>query len=345
MPTHDSAHSDDSLMDRFDRAGLRRFRARDAVIAAAIVAVILLVTSGASIKKQGEEETNRLARDAVLAVGRPAAWLSGELPAQGVAHSLTGWLSPDLNLGSYVGFTSATSSGTTAGGIPLVTPDAFDPRTLGAAAPPRPRLRTMLVTGDSMSEPLDQYLAQDLDPDGVRVVRDPHIGTGISSTLLVNWAKLAEYQAQHDHPGAVVVFIGANDGYSMPGPGGRIVNCCSAEWAAIYANRVRQMMSSYRQGGAARVYWLTLPTPRSGPRAQIAHVVNAAIEVAAQPWADQVRVIDMVPVFTPNGYRDSVTIGGQPTIVRESDGIHLNNAGSQYAAKVVLGVVDRDYAY
>ena len=120
------------------------------------------------------------------------------------------------------------------------------------------------------------------------MTRDPHIGTGISNTVLVDWGKLSVHQVRQYHPDAVVVFIGANDGYSMPGPGGQQVNCCGAEWAAIYAGRVRQMMNTYRQGGAARVYWLTLPTPRESARAKIAVVVNAAIEVAAEPWRDQV---------------------------------------------------------
>jgi hypothetical protein len=49
-------------------------------------------------------------------------------------------------------------------------------------------------------------------------------------------------------------------------------------------------------------------------------------------------------VFTPgNVYRDSMTINGQPTIVRQSDGIHLNDAGSALAEKLVLAAVDRDF--
>ena len=55
------------------------------------------------------------------------------------------------------------------------------PCQIGVPPPPRRALHTVLVTGDSMSEPLDQYLAQLLSPNGVRVIQDPHIGTGIST--------------------------------------------------------------------------------------------------------------------------------------------------------------------
>ena len=55
-------------------------------------------------------------------------------------------------------------------------------------------------------------------------------------------------------------------------------------------------------------------------------------------------MLDTVPVFTPGDrYRDAMTIGGQPTIVREADGIHLNDAGSSLAAKLVLSTVDADF--
>jgi len=141
-----------------------------------------------------------------------------------------------------------------------------------------------------------------------------------------------------------VMFIGANDGFSMPAADGKQVSCCGAVWASIYAGRVRQLMNTYRQDGVARVYWLTLPAPRDSARAKVARVVNAAIDVAAEPWRDQIRVLDTVPVFSPGfQYRDSMPINGQPTIVRESDGIHLNDAGSALAEKLVLAAIGRDF--
>ena len=339
-------HADDNLMGRFEDAGNRRFTARDALIAIGVCAVILIVCAGASIRKAGNEMRSGIGRDAVLAVGRPAGFIADHLPFHRGANTLTQWLSPNTSLGNLPGgFFASLTLGVT-GGVAPVTPDAFQPAQLGLPSPPKRRLHTLLVTGDSMSEPLDQDLAQQLDPDGVHVIRDPHIGTGISTTVLVDWGKLSAYQVRHDHPDAVVVFIGANDGYSMPGPGGKQVNCCGAEWTAIYATRVREMMNTYRQDGVARVYWLTLPTPRDPARAEISRDVNAAIDVAAEPWLAQVRVIDTVPVFTPNNvYRDSMTINGQPTIVRESDGIHLNDAGSALAARIVLQRLAQDFTY
>jgi hypothetical protein len=178
----------------------------------------------------------------------------------------------------------------------------------------------------------------------VQVERDPHIGTGISKTGLVDWGRLSTQQAGDRKPAAVVVFIGANEGFPMPGPRGRELECCGPNWAAEYAYRVRRMMNTYRQGGDARVYWLTLPAPRDGDRQEIAHAVNAAISVAAEPYRAQVRVLDMSELFTPGwSYRDAMTVDGRRQIVREADGVHLNGTGAGVAAEAVLDAVRRDF--
>lgn len=337
--------NDDSLMDRFERHQLNRYRARDAIGAILVAACVLVLIQGASIGRAGQQLNAGIQRDIVVAVGRPAGWVANRLPLHSVAASLTSSLSPDPKLSSTGGF-GAHSATVTANQVPQVTGDAFDPATIGAPASPRRGLHTLLITGDSLSTPLDLEIARRLGGHGVRVIRDPHLGTGISKTDLVDWGRLSVTQTNADHPDAVIVFIGANEGFPMPGPTGAQVQCCGADWAAIYANRTRQLMDTYRQAGASRVYWLTVPTPQEAARAQIERVVNAGIEVAAQPWRDQISVIDTVPIFTPGEhYRASMAVGGQQTIVRESDGIHLNQAGSALLAQIVLGQLSQSYHY
>jgi lysophospholipase L1-like esterase len=332
-------------MNRFDRMGLRCFRGRDAVLAVLLTASLLVVCQGASIRKAGEQMNPGIGRELVLAVGRPAGWISDQLPLAGASRAATAWLSPNPSLSGLHGF-SARAAATAGGQIPAVTPDAFDPAAIGGKAPPRRPLHTLLVTGDSMSMPLDSDLARLLAPSGVHVIEDPHVGSGISNTLLVDWGKLAALQVRQDHPNAVVIFIGANEGFPMPGPEGRQIECCGPDWAAIYANRVRQMADTYRQNGLARLYWLTLPTPREAARRSIARVVNAAIAVGLQPWADQTRIVDTVPIFTPGEiYRDAMTVAGSQTIVRQADGIHLNDAGSSLLAGIVRARIEQDFTY
>ena len=53
-----------------------------------------------------------------------------------------------------------------------------------------------------------------------------------------------------------------------------------------------------------------------------------------------------MPIFTPGFvYRDAMSIGGKQTIVREADGIHLNEAGSSLLARYVLEAIGRNYTY
>jgi hypothetical protein len=56
--------------------------------------------------------------------------------------------------------------------------------------------------------------------------------------------------------------------------------------------------------------------------------------------------VDTVPIFTPGArYRDAMNVGGQQKIVRESDGIHLNQTGASLLADVLLGVIGRDWTH
>lgn len=331
----------DSRITRFDNAGLRGFSARDSLVAIAVTVVVLVLFAGGSVRDAGEEMRPGIGRDVVLAFGGPAGWIADRTPLPEVGQDLTSWLSPDEDLGEGAGFASAAAGdpGLSAE-LPPITPDYFDPVALGEKVEPQP-LETLLVTGDSLSTPLDNELAQSFAGTDVEVVADPHLAAAISNPGLVDWGRLSESQVAEHRPDAVVVFIGANEGYAIPGTGGADVECCGADYAAAFAERMRQMMDTYRQGGAAQVFWLEVPVARDPDREALSRVVNSSIDVASQPWRESVHAVDLVSVFTPGlEYRDSMTIDGKDTIVRESDGIHLNEAGSALAADVVLEQLD-----
>jgi lysophospholipase L1-like esterase len=325
-------HGDDSLMGRFDRWDLRRFSAWDAVKAVTLTTFLLLIFAGGSIRAAADELKPGLGRDIVKAIGGPAGWVADQLPFAETRRDLTSWLSPNQEL-SGQGFRAGPGgAGRPAAPVPT-TPQPLD---------------RLLVTGDSLSTPLDIEIARKLADQGasVEVTRDPHLATGISNTGLVDWGQLSSSQAANDDPDAVVLFIGANEGYPMPGPNGQQVSCCGPAWEAIFQSRVGQMMDNYLNGGVERIYWLTVPTQRDPARKPIADDVNQAIRAEAAKRGGAVRVVDLIPTFTPGDtYRDSIDIDGNQTIVRQSDGIHLNEDGSSVAADLVLQAVDRDFDY
>lgn len=320
--------------------GSRRMTARQAIAAVLAAFALLVVCDGDGIRRQGEKLDSGLERSVVLAVGHPAGWIADRLPFSGAVDQVTGWLSPDDDLGS----TDGTFTATAGAGAARVEPQAFDPRTLGLEAARKPALRRLLVTGDSMSQPMDAELARALTPAGVRTTRDPKFGTGISKTDLLDWGRYSGIQARRDEADATVVLLGANEGFPMKGPRGARLECCDARWAAEYATRVRTMMQAYGRGGRGRVYWLLVPLSSDRTRNSIIRVVNTTIRVAAGAFGDQVRVVDLPAVFTPEGrFRSAMEVGGREQVVRDPDGAHLNAVGGRLAADVVRRALARDF--
>ncbi len=228
--------------------------------------------------------------------------------------------------------------------FPTVTAQWFDPARIGAPAPPKRVLQNLLVTGDSMGKPLDYELYLALHERGVHVYSDLQFGGGISKDFVFDWPTEADAAARRFRPDATVVFIGANEGFPLRPPGGgRKVPCCGPHWAAAYANRARSMIASYRRAGAGRVYWITVPALRDVRRTAIGRVINEAIDVAAEPWRRQVRLVDGGAIFSPAGYRDSMPVDGVDTVVREPDGMHLNEAGARVLAKAVAAELLADF--
>ena len=322
-----------------------RLRARDALIVVGVVTLLLLLFEGDSVRRWGDQMGPGIGRDIVTAVGEPVGWVADQLPFADAADEATNWLASEDDLGDAGGFDAATETSEAPEGarIPPVSPESFDPVALGEPVP-KLELDTLLVTGDSMVLTLDTVIARELAGSDVKVIRDPHVGTGISKSGLVDWGKLSTKQVADDEPDAVVVFVGAGEGFPLPGPGGRDVECCGPDYAALYAARVRQMMDTYRQGGAARVYWMRIPTPRDDDVAEIIRTVNASIDVASVPWRAHVRVIDLGAVFTPDGsFRSAMDVDGREEIVRDPDGLHLSAKGGEVAADVVLDAIRRDF--
>lgn len=302
----------------------RRRSARDAITAIAVVAFVLLIAQGQSVTSGANEMQPGPERSILLAIGKPTGWISAQLPFAGKAKD-------------------EEAPAPVAAGNGAITAAAFDARALGEKAPTLPKLQNLLVTGDSLSMPLDQILTRRLADRGVKTDRDPHIGTGISKTDLLDWTAQSAKQAKKK-PQAVVMFVGANEGFPLKTPAGKSADCCTPDWAAAYANRVRVMMQTYLTSKDVRLYWLLVMAPRDAARQKIARAVNAAVRVAGANYGSQVRVLDMPAIFTPDGkYRDAITVDGKQKLVRRPDGIHLNDDGAEIAADAVMRSLEQDF--
>ena len=199
----------------------------------------------------------------------------------------------------------------------------------------------VLATGDSTMQGVDNFLADELINDAY-VRSDVHPGSGI--TRGVYWEWHAKSQTERLRQRVTVMSVGAaSDGLPIPNAIGIVQPCCGEPWIHEYANRARGIMQTFLRSGHGRVVWMTPPEPRWGPRAEITHATNVAVERAARGLAG-VKVIRIDQMFAPEGrYTDVITYRGREVRVRESDGVHLNVAGTAIAAKAVAEVIREDH--
>jgi hypothetical protein len=191
------------------------------------------------------------------------------------------------------------------------------------APPPR-----LLATGDSTMDGLDNALADQL-ADAATVTSQVEPGMAVSRAD--GWQPIAVKQVRRLKPRTTVVSLGANEGFAMRGADGAAHECCDEQWIDEYARRTRRTMLTYGK----RVFWLTIAGPREQRRVPVINAVNTAILRAAQGLAN-VRVVRMDLLFTPNGYTEAIRYDGRDVRVRETDGVHLNDAGAAIAAREVI---------
>jgi hypothetical protein len=201
----------------------------------------------------------------------------------------------------------------------------------------------LLAAGDSEMQLLDDFLGHDLRARGAEVTSDARISTGLTNTLFFDWQSHARQQTASLRPDVTVMYIGANDGFAVRDPQGRVVGCCGSAWSAGYALLAGRMMRTYLRGNAGRVYWFVLPTPRPGNFEALFSAVNAGINAAARRFPGRVGLIDADAFFTPGSrYRDFMTYHGHGFVIHESDGIHLSTAADEIAASLVVRALRAD---
>ncbi|MDO9355057.1 MAG: hypothetical protein Q7T55_15265 [Solirubrobacteraceae bacterium] len=323
--------------------GGRSTTARSAILVVVLAAVLCVLFAGDSIESSGEEMPEGVPRDVVVAVGGPTGSIARALPFASAADAVVGWFEADDPAPARA-VRPATVPGQAGASAGAITEADFDRRAVQSTTP-APTLKSLLVTGDSMSQPLDVHLARALEPKGVDVVRDPHLGSGISKTAPVDWTQLAPEQIAKDPVDVVVVLLGANEGFPLPVGGGKPdADCCTAAWAAAYATRAREVAQSWLDGGAQQVLWLALPAPQDPRRQPITRAVNAAVRVALGAFGGRATMLPTDDLFTPGGrFRGSMVVDGREQIVRREDGIHLNEVGSELAAQTTLAELRRLY--
>lgn len=210
------------------------------------------------------------------------------------------------------------------------------------AAPSAAPAQLTLATGDSMMYVTYRELAFELERYGADVRSDARIGSGITKPDLLDWRALAAQQAGELRPAVTIVFLGAGDVYPLS-VGSREYAWGSRGWLGAYERRVGAMLRSYQRGGAGRVYWLTLPTPRDEGLARVFRVNDRAVARAVRKAGPMASVVDITPAVTRRGrFARKLVVDGKRQAVRQLDGVHLAPAGARAAARVVRARLQAD---
>lgn len=209
-------------------------------------------------------------------------------------------------------------------GIPSITPLA----PLPALAPGAPR--TLALVGDSMMAVglSDTLLRETAGNPNLRVIRAFKSGTGLARPDVFDW--MQEYPAMiaGQHPDAILVAIGANDGQGFVDQG-KVLAFGTDAWVRVYQQRTEDFLNLLTQDGA-RVVWVGLPPMQSPAYNQRAEEINriAYSVVGRNPLATWWNPQPLI-AGKDGGFRDLLSSpDGKTTRIRQPDGIHLSDDGA-----------------
>lgn len=292
-----------------------------------------------AIVRAGEGMQAGTTRDVVLSVGRPLDAVAGAI----------GLHLPRRAFDMAFGQESKTAADTEleSGSADILRPRAERREARERAAAPQWRQPTparpleLLVTGDSEADLLGLRL-NDLDGEGLldidTVARN---GTALTNPGFFNWEVNAEQEIASREPDAVVMAIGANDGFNVE-VDGQLHPPGTPEWETEFARRVAVVMRTLTADGERPVYWVPPPTARDETFDEIYESQNRAAEIAARS-VEGARYVDIYSTINDGEYSDEVTIDGRRVLGRQSDGIHFNREGALLPARMVLEAMAEDY--
>jgi lysophospholipase L1-like esterase len=298
-----------------------------------VALLIAAVFNSEAIVRAGEGMKPGTTRDVVLSAGRPLDAVTGFL----------GLHLPRKGFDMAFGQESKTASGTEleTGSTAILRRKAKRDAEPVWRQPTPGRPLEVLVTGDSEADLVGLRMA-DLDVDELLEVETvARNGTALTNPGFFNWELNAEQEIAARDPDAVVMLIGANDGFNVD-VGGELFSPGTAGWETEFARRVAVVMETLAGGGERPVYWVPPPTARDETYNEIYRSQNRAVRRAAES-VEGARYVDVFSTINDGEYSDQVEVDGRRILGRQSDGIHFNREGAEVPARLVLEAMAEDY--
>jgi hypothetical protein len=202
-------------------------------------------------------------------------------------------------------------------------------------ADPEADAKKVSILGDSMiAGGFGLYLEQALEKkQGHAVARHGKSSTGLARPDFYDWIKQGRHERESQHPDAVVVMFGGNDGQGLwmgKKAEPKWIRYEEENWTPEYRRRVNAFADTVTGGGETLI-WIGMPVMRpSKLHKRVGHMNDIyRAEMAIRPRA---HFVDIWPLLADAAgkYTDHVKIEGKRVRVRAQDGVHLSRSGAHH---------------
>ncbi len=198
----------------------------------------------------------------------------------------------------------------------------------GLSQPTAAKPMTILDVGDSLGEDLGLGLGYTLGTNPlVRVVQAAHGDSGLARPDYYNWPAVLARDLREYRPQVVTILIGGNDSQNFLVNGETAV-FGTAQWHAVYSQRVALMMSETLKAGA-KMLWVGLPIMQDHAFGASMQMLNAIFRAQAARHPG-VEFLSTWSLFANAQGRYSAYLtnsSGQTVLARDSDGVHIAPPG------------------
>lgn len=199
------------------------------------------------------------------------------------------------------------------------------------------------VIGDEFGDGMHSGLAEALGDDPrLEIERKPVWLSGLTRPNSIDELKDIARGVASDKPHIAVVMFGSMDRWSYRAPNGQRYPVGTAEWRKIYAQRMDELIRDIKAARVA-IYWVGLPIMRRADSNEAAQIQNEVFRERA--YLGGVRFVDVYQGFADEEGNYSPygpDLAGKNRLLRDSDGMHMTEAGYQKLAHFVERDIKRD---
>lgn len=221
------------------------------------------------------------------------------------------------------------------------------PAGMPAASPEHARFATLsqnqsvLFIGDSMMEGVAPHAMKMLtDRFQVRSINLSKRSTGLAYPSAFDWPKtVRETLSKPNNIGAMVVFLGPNDPWSMPAEQrGKWLTFKSSDWEESYRNRIRSILNEAKIHNVALI-WISPPNMRRND-------LNSGMDYLRTLYASETETANYIYLsgnsilgYSGTQYDDYRDVNGRHVRLRSGDGIHFTPQGQIMIAESILASI------